>query len=397
MAATPVHETAEGALRQQFLGGMSYAACTVNIITTDGTAGRAGVTVSAMSSVSADSPKPTLLVCVHHLSPAAAAMLENGVFCVNVLRDDQSYISDTFAGRFKDDVGDKFACAEWTAQKTGSPRLLDPLVAFDCTVTSAEKVGTHHVFVGEVEDIFVSDGGSPLIYANRAYGTPARVERVASLAEGARRDGTKLKVGCFHTFGPYVLPAILGRFCAASAADVQIVEGDHRRLLDGLGSGEIDVALIYDFSIGEKIRTDSLTELHPYVLLAESSPLASEHALTLERLAEEPLVLLDASPSADYFLSIFSGRGLEANVRFRIRSFEIVRGLVAHGLGYTILATKPASNMSYDGKALASRPLPPGIEPSRLVLARREGVADSPSVELFCELCREHFGVGAAR
>ncbi|EBA01956.1 flavin reductase-like, FMN-binding protein [Rhodobacterales bacterium HTCC2150] len=89
-------------LRQGFLTGMSCAACTVNIVTTDGPAGRAGVTVSAMSSVSADTPKPTLLVCVHHLSPAADLILENGVFCVNVLRDDQGYISDTFAGRFKD-------------------------------------------------------------------------------------------------------------------------------------------------------------------------------------------------------------------------------------------------------------------------------------------------------
>ena len=38
-------------LRDRFIGGMSHAACTVNIVTTDGAAGRAGVTVSAMASV----------------------------------------------------------------------------------------------------------------------------------------------------------------------------------------------------------------------------------------------------------------------------------------------------------------------------------------------------------
>ncbi len=99
-------------LRLGFLGGMSHAACTVNIVTTDGPGGRAGVTVSAMASVSADTPKPTLLVCVHHESPAAALILVNKVFCVNILRDDQSYISDTFAGRFKEQVADKFDCAQ---------------------------------------------------------------------------------------------------------------------------------------------------------------------------------------------------------------------------------------------------------------------------------------------
>jgi hypothetical protein len=33
----------------------------------------AGVTVFAMMSVSADTPQPTLLVCIHHLSPVISA------------------------------------------------------------------------------------------------------------------------------------------------------------------------------------------------------------------------------------------------------------------------------------------------------------------------------------
>src|SRR5277367_5810258 len=120
-----------GALRQQFLVGMSHAACTVNVVTTDGVAGRHGVTVSAMVSVSADTPQPTLLVCIHHLSPAVAALLENEVFCVNVLRDDQAHISDNFAGRGGVQGAAKFECASWTTQVTGAPRVVDCLVAFD--------------------------------------------------------------------------------------------------------------------------------------------------------------------------------------------------------------------------------------------------------------------------
>ena len=45
-----------------------------------------------MSSVSADTAQPTLLVCIHHLSPAGQAIINNGVCCVNVLRDDQSFV-----------------------------------------------------------------------------------------------------------------------------------------------------------------------------------------------------------------------------------------------------------------------------------------------------------------
>lgn len=171
--------TGKDALRGAFLEAMSHTASTVNIVTTDGPEGRAGVTVSAMSSVSADTPAPSLLVCIHHKSPACSAILKNGVFCVNVLRDDQSRISDTFAGRSETEDGDKFSCAEWVTEKTGAPRVIDPLVAFDCRLTHGELFGTHYVLFGEVEDIFIAREGLPLIYAGRAYGTPSRLERGA--------------------------------------------------------------------------------------------------------------------------------------------------------------------------------------------------------------------------
>ncbi len=43
-------------IREKFLDGMSRAAATVSVVTTDGPAGRAG-TVSAMTSVSAGRPR----------------------------------------------------------------------------------------------------------------------------------------------------------------------------------------------------------------------------------------------------------------------------------------------------------------------------------------------------
>jgi len=70
--------------RDTFLEGMSRAASTVSIVTSDGPAGKVGVTVSAMSSVSADSERPSLLVCVNKNSRSADVIRENGRFCVNV-------------------------------------------------------------------------------------------------------------------------------------------------------------------------------------------------------------------------------------------------------------------------------------------------------------------------
>jgi flavin reductase (DIM6/NTAB) family NADH-FMN oxidoreductase RutF len=384
-----------GLLRQRFLNGMSHAACTVNVVTTDGPAGRHGVTVSAMVSVSADTPQPTLLVCIHHKSSVAAAVLENGAFCVNVLREDQSHISESFAGRTAARGASKFECSRWTTQVTGAPRVVDALVAFDCRVIASERVGSHFVVFGSVQDIFVAGVGAPLIYANRAYGVPQRFQ--GRVAASAPQTGGTLALGCFQIFAPYMVPSILARMIKLDPAfSVSLLEADQPELLASLRRSEIEIALLYDFGLGEGVDVAPLAELVPYVLLPEGHPLAEGSAVTLEALAAEPLVLLDLEPSRDYFLSLFGAQGLAPRIGQRTRSLEMVRGLVGHGLGYSLLATKPANNMSYDGRALVTRPLASAAAASRLVLATRSGVPLSPAAHALADHCRSFFGVSHA-
>jgi flavin reductase (DIM6/NTAB) family NADH-FMN oxidoreductase RutF len=386
--------TAESAdaveLRQRFLSAMSHAACTVSVVTTDGPAGRFGLTVSAMSSVSAEGPTPTLLVCINHRSTAADALLANGVFCVNVLRDDQSHIADTFAGRTGTLVPDKFGCAQWTTHVTGAPRVVDPLVAFDCRIVRAERVGTHFVVVGAVESVFVAGaGGAPLIYANRSYGTPQRLARTPAARPGA---GGTLALGCFQTFAPYILPGLIAQLTRQQPdIGITLLEGDQQYVLDSLRGGQIELALLYDFGLQADIAGEAMTDLNTYVLLPEHHRLAAAEQIALEDLAAEPLILLDVVPSREYFLSLFAGRGLEPLVGYRTVSFEMVRGLVANGLGYSLLGTKPAHDVSYDGRRLITRPLAGDTAPSRLVLAHLAGHALSPAAMAFARHCRDFF------
>ena len=164
-------------LREQYLIGMSHVANTVSVLTTNGPSGRAGVTVSAMSSVSADTTKPTLLVCVHQDNPITELIESNGVFCVNVLRDDQINIADTFAGRRKNSLLDKFDCTDWEPMTTGSPRIRDAYVSFDCAVLSNLTVGTHEVIFGEVQEVKIVPSGEPLVYLHRSYVSPMQFEK----------------------------------------------------------------------------------------------------------------------------------------------------------------------------------------------------------------------------
>ncbi len=378
--------------RQHFLDGMSRAACTVSVVTTDGQAGRAGVTVSSMSSVSADSRNPTLLVCIHKDSPAADAIRWNAVFCVNVLRDDQSFISDAFAGRFKDQVDDKFDCANWTTQVTGAPRVVDPLVSFDCRLVSENRVGTHYVLFGEVEDIFIADQGTPLIYANRAYGVAARIDSSRVLGQDDDSGSRRLAIGCHRTFGPYFLPRLIARLISVTGPlELNLVEGDQRRVHESLQSREVEIGLLYDSDLSDEFDRELLTAVWPYVLLPEGHPLAAKRELGPDDLATEPMVLMDAQPGREFFMSVFRNAGVEPRVAFRSTSFEMVRGMVGHGLGYSLLGTKPAFAMTYDGRALVTRPFRSPTEAGRVALVYRRSARLSGVSSRFAALCREFF------
>ena len=381
--------------RDRFVAAMSHAATTVNVVTTDGPAGRAGVTVSAMSSVSADSARPTLLICVHHLSPACGAIAENRVFCVNMLRDDQSHIADTFAGRIKPPGPDKFSCARWTDGRF--PRVIDPLVAFDCELAQDFRVGSHVVYVGEVIDTFILGGHAPLIYANRAYGTPFRLDWQTADIQSVQNAGS-LSLGCFFTLAPYFLPGLLARLLEfRPGADVQLVEGHQGQIVEALRNGSCELALTYDMQLDSRIACEELAAMRPYVLLPAQHELASASSVRLADLVKLPLILLETPPSRQYFLELFHGAGLEPTLRLRSTSFETVRGLVGRGMGYSILATKPANSVTYDGCAVVTVPIQDDVPPSRLVMAR---IADQPVNRLtaeFMRVCRTHFTASEQR
>lgn len=366
--------------RNDFLEGMSHAACTVSVITTEGVHGRAGLTVSAMCSVSAD--PPSLLVCVHHQSKACEALRKNGVMCVNVLRDDQSHVSDTFAGRVKAPGGDRFSGAQWTSGTTGSPALANALVNFDCTIREHFQFGSHYIFIGEVKDIRYHQSGRALVYANRAYGRSVELGEFAVPIDGDTEHEC-LRLGCFVTLGPFFMPGLMADFLRDNSVTFQLFEGTQEKLTRGLENNEFDVALMYELDTSDILCTHLLAEVSPHVLLPAAHPLVQSTQISLHDLAGEPMVLLDILPSRDYFCSLFDEVGITPHIAFRSPSFEMVRGMVGNGLGYTLLVSKPANSMSYDGSALVTRPIKEDITPGRIVLAHRKDVPTSKLVDSF--------------
>ncbi|MBB96055.1 MAG: flavin reductase [Rhodobacteraceae bacterium] len=152
-------------MRAQFREGMSRLGAAVTVLTTDGPAGRHGMTASAVCSVT-DTP-PTLLVCVNRTNRSHDLFVDNGTLCVNVLGGHHRELSGRFASSGTED---RFDTSGWTTRTTGAPVLSDAVAAFDCRIQSRKEVGTHSVFFCAVDDIALSgDTASGLIWFGRDF------------------------------------------------------------------------------------------------------------------------------------------------------------------------------------------------------------------------------------
>ncbi|UHC20070.1 flavin reductase (plasmid) [Methylobacterium currus] len=145
---------------------MAGLAAAVNIITTDGEAGPAGCTVSAVCSVT-DEP-PTLLVCLNRSSANNEIIRRNGNLCVNVLSADQQAVAMQFATKGVS-IAERLATANWSVMATGAPALDGAVCAIDCEVDSVTEVGTHTVFYCTVKAVRNRQDCDGLIYFGRGF------------------------------------------------------------------------------------------------------------------------------------------------------------------------------------------------------------------------------------
>ncbi|WP_225862099.1 flavin reductase [Ideonella benzenivorans] len=153
----------------EFRNGMALLPGAVTVITTDGPEGPAGFTASAVCSVT-DSP-PTVLVCMNRSSFAHRFFAANGVLCVNVLSAAQQDVSGLFANR-EVAMAERFARCPTQTLATGAPALAGALVNLDGRIVATHEVGTHSVFIVELQRIQVPDGATALpglAYFNRGY------------------------------------------------------------------------------------------------------------------------------------------------------------------------------------------------------------------------------------
>jgi DNA-binding transcriptional LysR family regulator len=201
-----------------------------------------------------------------------------------------------------------------------------------------------------------------------------------------------INVGCFAPFSSHFLPPII-RDLTRKYPDVSvhIHEGDLRSVQEHLRDGVADIVLTYDLGLDSAFEMESLRDAPPHVILAANDPLAAKQEVSLRDLIDRPMILLDLPESRTYFELMFEAVGAMPKIVHRTHTYELVRGLVATGLGFSILNVRPIIDATYTGRKIACRRLAGKVRTPNFVLARRAHDFPTALMEAFSSACRTFF------
>lgn len=237
----------------------------------------------------------------------------------------------------------------------------------------------------------LTPAGRRMLTEGRRLLDQARAFESRARGLGEALEGT-LDVGCFLTLAPVYIPQLLAELKTRyPAMTVRVHDGHHETVRAGLESGAYELAIVYDMGLGKDMETRALLALPPHAALPAHHRLARKSRIALKDLATEPLVLLDLPSSREYFLSLFYGLGLEPLIGARTSSYELLRGLVANGHGYSLLNTFPKTDIAYDGRRIVRRPLKEDLPPTRIVIAHPAGGRLTRMAQTFADFAVEHF------
>ncbi|MND60818.1 HTH-type transcriptional activator CmpR [compost metagenome] len=201
-----------------------------------------------------------------------------------------------------------------------------------------------------------------------------------------------LSLICFQDLGPYYAPRLLSGFRQRyPEVSITLFEADLAEVNRRLADGKAELALTYDVGLDSPIVKHVLAQLAPYALLPADHPLALQDKVSLVDLAAECLILEDISRTREYFLSLFWAHDLQPAALQLTQTFEMQRGLVAHGYGVALSCTRPVSDCSYDGKPLACRPLLETVSPQPVVLAQSSAMRPSAAAQAFLDWAAQQF------
>jgi DNA-binding transcriptional LysR family regulator len=199
-----------------------------------------------------------------------------------------------------------------------------------------------------------------------------------------------ISLGCMISLAALLIPGLISRFLAThSGISFRIREAHQEDLLLDLRSGFLDMALTYELDLTDDIQFVPLFSLPPFVILPRKHRLATAKTVSLEDLSGEPYVMLDLPHSREYFFSLFDVLGTRPVVAFKSSQPEVVKGMVANGLGYSILNFPQRVYKSVDGQDFIIKRIRQRLRAMTFGIAYLHGTRPRTVVQSFASFCNE--------
>jgi DNA-binding transcriptional LysR family regulator len=211
-----------------------------------------------------------------------------------------------------------------------------------------------------------------------------------------RLEAGRLRVGAFPTAIAVLMPRAMAAFRAEHPkVSLSLAEGTTQRQLASLEAGDVDVAVVSAFP-DQKLDAEQFDLVHllddaMLVAFPRSHRLGRRRNVRFAELAEESWIAADASDDDRLLGPTRLRAGSEARVDFVIGEWTAKLGLVAAGLGITLVPSLAADAARSD-IALASLNAKDS-PPRRVYAATPKGVANPPAADEFISILQE---VGAS-
>lgn len=232
--------------------------------------------------------------------------------------------------------------------------------AVAASVTELERILQTRLFVRrKAHGVGVTPAGTHILReARRLLREASELELTARGRKGLLSG--PISIGCFSTLAPTVLPSLLENF-AKHHPDVQLsfFDGGMGDLIPLLRNASIDLVLTYRINLPLGVDEAVLYETSAHILLPAGHRLAHAETVSLREVQQEDLIMLDLPPSGRHTLDMLAAAGIAPKIRHRTANFELVRSLVARGLGYSVLVQRPHIDYSYEGLPLVAKPISP--------------------------------------
>jgi LysR family transcriptional activator of glutamate synthase operon len=176
----------------------------------------------------------------------------------------------------------------------------------------------------------------------------AHMEQVVSIIENAKREVSEsldpekgtIRIGFPSSLAANMLPAVISAFREQHPlVRFHLNQGSYRYLIDSVINGEIDMALVGPLPKHEKKVKSEVLFIEPFMaLLPTNHHLANKLSLSLTELQGESFILYpEGYILREVVVNACQRTGFEPVVSFEGKDIDAIKGLVAAGLGITLI------------------------------------------------------------